>query len=225
MNDVNAAKARKSARWNRDRAGLMATIRGCLDAGNPPAVNLSVPRHSVTTGVLRAIAYDRGLRDRGLPVAFADGSRPPPFPLGALAELPAPGSRPEPVVLVGLSSFRHPDLDYLIDHYLTRNKELNDESSMAASEEQTFRRAVELLSDPALDGGGQVWAFHTGLEPMVVGFYRGVVEVLRRRAGRGLPRRLWVLPHLYALDPVTGAVTPDSPGAKLESYVVEQPWW
>lgn len=214
----------KRERWEKARARLADQVRGVL-AGVPGEVNLSVPRHSITCAVLRRLAFDRALAGRGVPVVYADASKPAPFPVGELSDGPAPPAV-GPIVKLGLASFRHPDLDYLVDRYLIRNRDANAEPTMAAEEEMTCRRTVELLSDPVLRAGGRVWAFHTGLEPMVVGFYRGVGAVLRDRRRRGLPRALVVTPFLYALDSsVTAAIGPDSPGARLDSYIREQPWW
>ena len=215
----------KVGRWQQQRTILARQIHACLTKGTPPDFNLSIPRHSITAPVLRRFAYDEAFRGRSIPVVFQDTSKSEPFPIGCLtANQSAP--KTGEVVKLGLSSFRHPDLEYLIDLYFARNRDLNDESSMAGVEALTCRRAVEMLSDPALRDGGQVWVFHTGLEPMVVGFYRGVVTVLQERKRRGLPRTLVITPWLYALDHSdTKNIGPETPGAKLESYVQADPWW
>ncbi len=211
----------------RRRSELATQIRHCLAEQDPPEVNFSIPKHWVIAPVLRQFVYDPTFRGRTIPVTYRDGSRPvEPFPIGCLA---ATGSPPETsddqIVKLGMSSGRHPDLDYLVDLYLTRNKDLNEESSMAAEEELTFRSTVEQLSEPCLDGGGEIWAFHTGLEPMIVGFYRGVVKVLQSRHRRGLPRTLVVKPWLYFGSSATKDITPDAPGGKLDSYTPEEVWW
>jgi len=210
--------------WDRRRAALAAEVVSCLTKSAPPEINLSIPRHTVTALVLRQFAYDPAYKNRSLPIVFADSSRSMAFPVGCLSAGPtAPADGP--VLRLGLCSDRHPDLDYVIDLYLMRNKDLGDEPNMAGEEALTFRRTVELLSDSAILNGAQIHVFHTGLEPMVVGFYRGVMTVLRERQRQKLPRTLVVTPWLYALPPTKTSIGPQSPGAKLESYVTSPPWW
>ena len=210
--------------WERKRAALADEILSCLTKNAPPAINLSIPRHSVTAPVLRKFAYDPAHKGHSIPIVFADSSRPAPFPVGGLADGPTPP--PDgPVLRLGLCSDRHPDLDYVVDLYLMRNKDLGDEPNMAGEEALTFRRTVELLSDPAVRDGAQIHVFHTGLEPMVVGFYRGVVTMLQERQRQKIPRSLVVAPWLYALAPTKADINPESPGAKLESYTTSTPWW
>jgi hypothetical protein len=117
-------------------------------------------------------------------------------------------------------------MDYLVDLYLMRNRDLGDEPSMAAEEEQTCRRTVELFADPAIRDGCQIHVLHTGLEPMVVGFYRGVTTVLLERQRRHLPRTLVVIPYFYSHgESAKTAISPESPGAKPEFYTPYTPWW
>jgi hypothetical protein len=122
-------------------------------------------------------------------------------------------------------SFRHPELDYLVDLYITRNRELASEAAMADEEALAFDRTVEFFEDPSFDRGGVVYACHTGLEPMVVGFYRGVVQTLRTRVQKGLPRALSVVPLLYGHEKTDPPFSPQSRGALLESYDQIEPWW
>lgn len=205
--------------------------------GSSPAVpvNLSFPRHGTTTPVLREFVYGTKFRGRELPVILKDGSTPHPFPVGRLEET----DEPQPVaaehaIRVGLMSCRHPDLDYLVVRYVTRNKELAAESSLAEAEQLAFERTVELLSDPDAEEGAEIWAYHTGFEPMVLGFYRGVVHVLDHRAAEGLPRCLVVRPFFHKGTVSDGfshqdtegvKFDEDSSGAKHKNYRAEKPWW
>lgn len=210
------------------RSALAAIMRSCLAVGHPPEVNLSLPRHGVTAPVLRQFAYDTDptVRDRTLPVLFSDGSRPPPFPVGRLGGGPPAGTVPRDVeVNLGLGSLRHPEMDYLVALYAARNRDLNEQGNMACEENLAYQRAVELLSDPALAAGGLIRVFHTGLEPMVVGFYRGVVEILCRRRREGRPPTLNVQPYLLREAGTRNSLTPRSPGARIESYSPVDAWW
>jgi len=203
---------------------LAKEILSCLEVGNPREVNLSIPRHATTTPVLRRFVYDSACRGRTLPIVFRDNSHPTPFPLGSLE-----AGEATPLVtanlFVGLMSFRHPELDYLVDLYITRNRELAEQASQADEEALAFTRTTEFFEDPAFDRGCVVYACHTGLEPMVVGFYRGVVHTLQQRSKRGLPRNLAVVPLIFRGNTEEHSFTPASPGARLESYEQIEPWW
>ena len=128
-----------------NRSDLATLIRRCLTEGRPPEVNLSIPRHTVSAPVLRQFVYDPGFHGRAIPIIYRDGSRSAePFPIGCLASDGEPPNHPDDLVVkLGMSSGRHPDMDYLVDLYLTRNKDLNDEPSMAAEEKfGPFTRAL-----------------------------------------------------------------------------------
>lgn len=220
---------RQSGAWVVHRRRLKEEIEACLAAPNPLPVNLSLPKHTATAPVLREFAYDQRYRGRHIPVVFMDGSKPPLFPIGCFYEQARPQALPESKILrVGLMSFRHPQLDYLVDLYITRNCELADEPTMAEEENLAFERTVAALSDPVLEPGGEMEAYHTGLEPMVVGFYRGVVQVLRERQRVGRPRRLLIRPRLYAPKGEMAEARHfdrTSPGADPNSYESCEPWW
>lgn len=204
-------------------------------------LSLARPRHSEIVQMLRRIAYDEALTGESLPIVFRDGSSPPPFPLGRM-ERTEPELDSMPKLIVGLMSFRHPEMDFLVDLYVTRNRELADQLTMADEERVAFERALEAFSDPILKSGGRVVVLHTGLEPMVVGFYRGVLDVLSARDRAGLAPTLAFIPHLYAPqsgrdakrqmdqvvspNPISHArYGPSSPGAILESYRPIRGWW
>ena len=209
-------------RWQRD---LVSQIDSCLAKNVPSEINLGVPRHSTTAPVLRQYAYNQKYKNQSIPIVFADSSRSTAFPIGILSDGPTVPTG-GPVLKLGLCSYRHPDLDYLVDLYLMRNRDFGGESSMAGDEAKTYRRTVEMLSEPAIEAGCQIHVFHTGLESMVVGFYRGVSSVLLNRKREGLSRTLVVTPWLYAVDVSTKTgISPESPGAKPESYITSTPWW
>ena len=67
----------------------------------------------------------------------------------------------------------------------------------AREEELSFLRAHAILSDTAFANGGQLFVYHTGLEPMVVGFYRAVVSVLAERRAAKTRKPLIVRPRFF----------------------------
>lgn len=245
MTDLQPPQRSRSDHRSRERNDLLNLVHSCLTLGTPSAVNLSVPKHFITAPVLRRAVFNADYRGKSLPVVFTDGSRPPAFPVGCLSKEGAPADEAKAALLgrhgsvlkVGTQSMRHPDLDYLIDLYVTRNTELAREDATTADVEQVaFDSSVRFFSDAALDDCSEIWVYHTGFEPMIVGFYRGLVKSIevRRLAGK---KRLIVRPWLY--EPIRGAqsndagdddeetprYSPDSPGAKLESYNPYEPWY
>lgn len=211
------------ARWERAKVRLVNEMRQCVERGNPAKVNLSVPKHAVIALSLWEMAHDQALSGKTLPIVFSDGSVPALFPLGALIKRKTPEGSPL-FARVGLMSFRHPELDYLVDLYVCRNLELAKSASMAAEEALSFERTVATFDVKDIEEGGIVEVFHTGLEPMVAGFYRGVVEVLRRRRARSLPKPLIFRPLVYPTKGDTTALTPASPGAQRDNYVALPDW-
>lgn len=211
------------------REALRSQVESCLLTGRPHEVNLQIPRHAVITPVLRWLVYEARFAGKLLPVVFTDGSHPKPFPAGVLRwppSLPLKGddAHATRVLKLGLMSMRHPDLDYLVDMYVCRNNELSrDDVADADKESLAFSRAQALLADSAFERGGEIWAFHTGFEPMIVGFYRAVVSVtLARRAKRLSP--LIVRPWILRRFGQTKHYSPESRGAKLGSYQQLSGW-
>lgn len=209
------------AGWQHMRTKLLAEMKAALLASPSGFVNLSKPKHAVTTPCLWEVAYDSAFSGKHLDVRWSDGSSTR-FPCGVLAATPET-SAPKVRLRLGLMSFRHPELDYLVDLYACRNRELAILKSMAAEEEYSFSRAREILLDPALQEA-VVEVYHTGLEPMVVGFYRGVISSLAERKTRGLPRNLLVQPMFYAGAPEREELTPNSPGADPNRYIRSKVW-
>jgi hypothetical protein len=204
---------------------LLHDMEWCLRERKPAAVNLSVPRHAAITRALRKLVYD-DVKYEGmeLPIVFKDGSQPPAFPVGCLAELKPYDAPQHRIIYAGLMSMRHPEMDYLVDLYVTRNQELAKEATMADEEALAFERTVALLDITEFDDGAEVRVLHTGLEPMVVGFYRGVVEILRRREKRKL-RNLVIRSMFYMREQSSPPFDAGSPGADLSNYDGNLLWW
>lgn len=212
--------------WDYQRARLRSRIEACLHAPDSPPINLSIPKHGVIAPVLRSLAYDEKYSGKSVPIVFRDGSRPAPFPIGVLSLVEEAPPREElPIIRLGLISFRHPDMDYLVDLYLVANKHIDRHSSGAEIEQYAFHVTVETLGDMQVAEGAAILVYHTGLEPAVIGFYRGVVEVLRARINKGVPRRLVVVPCLFEGEKTAKSITASCAGAKANSFVECEPWW
>lgn len=186
-------------------------------------INMSAANHATITLALHRATYHLQAVESFVPLVFLDGSKPSPFPLGGLGA--AAASNPAKTQLrIGLMSFRHPEMDYLVDCYVTRNRELALLSTMAEEEELAHSRALQLLQDVSDKTECDLLVYHTGLEPMVVGFYRAVVEVLRERRRRGEPRTFQVCPHFFATKPTRSNLSPASPGAQHTNYLPGPRW-
>ncbi|NER93994.1 MAG: hypothetical protein F6J86_09160 [Symploca sp. SIO1B1] len=217
--------------WTRRQRALEKEIKKGFESSPSRPTNLTQFDHIAITLALRSFVYDTNYQDKEIPVIFMDDSVPPPFPIGCLP----PGELVHsiqglPLVRLGLMSCRHPELDYLVDLYVTQNRQINQEASMADQEELSSQRMVEMLSDPALDNGGIIELYHTGLEPMVVGCYRGIVHLLKKRIALGMSRSLVFCPMFY--NPQKDEKNENnkgfsrlSPGAKFESYVGSEAWF
>ena len=137
--------------------------------------------HSVVFNPLNSSEGNESVRS-----AFADGTESRPFPIGCLT--PSPPPHPStPVVRIGLNSGRHPEMDQFVDLYLFRNAEISDLRTIAEQEQYAFQKGKEFLQNPRWRGGGIVQMYQTGLEPLIVGFYRAVVIVSLNRKKNGLP--------------------------------------
>lgn len=210
--------------WLRARDNLLQDIAPCLRNPGARRVNLSVPKHTAIVLALHSLVYDGSKNIRLLPVTFNDGSQPPPFPLPGWEQRALPAAEPGRTFRVGLMSMRHPELDYLVDLYVCRNISLARCETMAEEELEACSRSIELLLDPALKDGDTIEVFHTGLEPMVVGFYRGVVSVLYHFAKIGKGTRFTIRPRLFAVKGTREDLSPQSPGARPENYVPAPVW-
>lgn len=212
-------------RWKQREKELVTLIRTCLTAEKPFPVNLSTPRHTAIAPALRRLAYDQRYRDRSFPVVYTDGSTPLPFPVGVLDRATKPTARELPKLILGLTSFRHTDMDFLVDLFLLTNRELDTKGTIADEERQACKAALDLFTDPTLRDGVLIYVLHTGLEPVVVGFYRAVIQALLYRKRMNFPRRFVVTPCIFMGDQHSGPYTAKSPGADMKNYAKGKSWW
>ena len=210
--------------WEARTDFLVRAVMAALNGKASVPVNLTAENHAVIEMALHRVCYEPSSTRGEIPLLFMDGSRLERFPIENLrAAGPAANVPSTPAVKIGLMSFRHPEMDYLVEYYLCRNRELALQASMADEEAHAFQRAREFLNDPQFEKGGRVEVYHTGLEPMVVGFYRAVIEVLALRHSKHMPN-LTIYPKLFTQASAGGHITPKSAGAQAEDYLEEAPW-
>jgi hypothetical protein len=162
---------------------LVAAMHSCVEKRQ--RVNLSVPPHRETTEALHRLVYELG--DQAiLPIEYDDSLSSEPFPVRGLRLPAAPLTwREDQAVHIGTLTYRHVEYDDYVDLYLIRDRETRNLNS-AGIESLACKRMLEILSDPLLATEAYVAVYQTGLEPLVVGVYRAVVEDLQRRRREGL---------------------------------------
>lgn len=181
---------------------LVAEMRVCL--AEKRAVNLSNPPHTEITEALHRFVYDESDEPAELDVIYNDTpieKKRAPFPVRALSSPPArPDWRREKVqatmVNIGTLSFRHVAYDDYVDFYLMRDRETRTMTSLDI-QDVACSRMGQILDDPAFADESYITLYQTGLEPLVVGVYRAVVQHLRKRRANGLPP-LFIRPVYYA---------------------------
>lgn len=211
--------------WSRGAAKFVSLVRAAIAEGG--VVHVGNIRHSAIALALRELCYDNTLRNRSVRFRFRDGSTSQPFTFGKLATQSHGPAEPLEVLRVALMSYRHPEMDFFVDLYAFRNRELALERTAADEEEMAFSRAQEILSPLGESENLRVEVFHTGLEAMVIGFYRAVSELLATRQGRTSRSNLVFATRLYVdLGETTSEFfTPDSPGARPENYMTVAVWF
>lgn len=184
-------------------------FRGRIEQALPTgeSVNMNNQNHVVITkGLAEFILFSREHPPGHIRVVYGDGSQAPTFPLRCLH--PADPQREELVVPFSLMSMRHLLLDPCVVRNWLRNREIDQDSTLARSDRYCYQHAVaefrSLHSTVADDQRLCVHLYHTGYEPAVVGVYRAAVESIRDEGDW-----LRIIPHFF-VDPgfVTGPSWP-----------------
>lgn len=145
-------------------------------------VNFSNQPHSVIADALNEFVYknDPDEPEKHIRVIYMDGSEAEPFPLRCLAtplKYPEPGMELTPLK-TSLISMRHLKMDERVDFAWFRNRMVSVARPFAETDAYCTERTMELL-DGITDEGLYIHLYQTGLETAVVGFYRGLVKVLK----------------------------------------------
>ena len=165
-----------AVRWE----GQLASAR---DGSGSPIVPSGVSNRVLTEGLRRFVAADGDRAPVHARVVYRDGSEPPAgFPLGALRF----GEKvPEewPALQAELISLRHPEMDPLVDLAWFRNRDVSVVRPAAETEALAYEATRRQLRDLSARGPVTIYMHQTGLEPAVVGFYRGLVDHLCEAPG------------------------------------------
>ena len=79
---------------------------------------------------------------------------------------------------MALMSMRHFELDPEIDFCWFRNREVSKTRTLAETDQFCYAATVDQIDQGMEQGELHIQMYHTGFEPAVIGFYRGVVHKL-----------------------------------------------
>jgi len=170
-------------------------IQKALDNGGE--VNFSNQPHYVIADALNEFVYNDGPDEpeKTIRVVYMDGSEAEPFPLRCLTRpTDLDSSEDVPALKASLISMRHLKMDEKVHFAWFRNSKVSVSRSFAETDAYCTERTIELLSEME-NKEFHLDLYQTGLETAVIGFYRGLVRVLkeRRKAPKAPP--LCVVPY------------------------------
>ena len=178
---------------------LRAQIRQALQSGEPVGFGNQAP-HDVITEVLHeyvfmpeAITYPRA----EMRVIYADGSEAHSFPMFTLPRSDGNPNNSLPPLRVALMSMRHFELDRDIDFCWFRNRDVSRTRTLSETDEFCYQSTIDQLGDFMKSGMHVMHLYHTGFEPAVIGFYRGLVKTLCELSSKGIRTELMVVPFYY----------------------------
>jgi hypothetical protein len=185
-----------------DRSGgilevLIGKIHAAVEQGG--AVNFSSLPHNAIAEALHTCVYQRqpGQDEKSVRVVYADGSEAAPLPLYCLAPAPDASEHQETLVIkAALISMRHPEMDQLVDFAWFRNRKVSAPRPAAEIDEYCASETTAMLARSP-ERRVELHLYQTGLEPAVVGFYRGLVRVLSGSRADCLQPQLRVKPFYY----------------------------
>lgn len=189
--DLHEVEAFESNYKQRQVRKLSHAILQTIKSGYP--ANFSNRPNDVITEVLHRFIYvppDQPMTPTEIRIVYADGSEGQPFPIQCLRQGTQAKDGVDPLRAV-LMSMRHLDLDRVVDLAWFRNRRVSKTRTQAETDEYCYQTTLDLLDAALKEGPLLLHMYHTGFEPAVIGFYRGVVEVLCSG------EMLSVLPYYY----------------------------
>lgn len=197
---VGASERFDQEHKKRMAANLRNQIRDALQNGEPVTFG-NQASHDVITEVLNEFVFvPQGETPRPikLRVAYADGSEATPFLLFCLKPITPTNEEDKLIPLrVALMSMRHLELDPEIDFCWFRNRDVSRTRTLAETDQFCFETTLGQLRDSLDIGDLVIQLYHTGFEPAVLGFYRGVVETLLNQRTGQAKSNLVIKPYYY----------------------------
>lgn len=176
---------------------LRARIEKALSTGCE--VNFSNQPHFIISEVLNGYVYqtEKGEKTASVRVVYLDGSEAEAIPLRCLSKplMPESIDTHHPPLQAALVSMRHLELDEQVDFAWFRNRKVSASLTCADTDAYCTAETIAMLRNHS--GILNLHLYQTGLEPAVVGFYRGLIRVLLdRKQIHGAPL-LRVIPRYY----------------------------
>jgi hypothetical protein len=159
---------------------LRKQIHEALVADEPVTFGNQAP-HDVITQVLHEFVFvspEMSKQPAKMRVAYADGSEAELFPLFCLPRTIEAIPEIANPLRVALLSMRHLELDPEIDFCWFRNREVSRTRTLAETDQFCFDTTLTQIDDCLKLGDLGIHLYHTGFEPAVLGFYRGIVYKL-----------------------------------------------
>jgi hypothetical protein len=183
-------------------AGILRNqILAALETGEPVTFGNQAP-HDVITEILNEFVFvpaGETVRQLDIRIAYADGSEANAFPLFCLSRIET-SQQPDSLISplrVALMSMRHLELDPEIDFCWFRNREVSRTRTLAETDQFCFAATIDQLRDSLALGNFLIHIYHTGFEPAVLGFYRGLVQTLMALKTKPNSPALSVVPFYY----------------------------
>jgi hypothetical protein len=185
-NDEQGQKA-VAARWE---SQLMAAFTSSIDYVVPSGVN----NRALTEGLRRFVDKKEEREAVEVRIIYRDGSEAQRFPLGSLKFI-----RGLPInvksLRVTLLSLRLPEMDPRVDLAWLRNCDISRVRPQAQTDALVYEISRKQFKELTAYGPRVIWLYQTGLEPMIVGFYRALVHHLLEHPGS-----IAVSPRYYRLN-------------------------
>lgn len=178
---------------------LRKQIQDALKSGEPVSFGNQAP-HDVITEVLHEFVFvppKETIKPVNLRIMYADGSEAEPFPLTCLPLLAGEQTDKADPLRVALMSMRHLEMDPDTDFCWFRNREVSRTRTLSETDQFCFDTTLTQLKDSLKIGDLALHLFHTGFEPAIIGFYRGVVCTLLNIQGKVGSSVLSVTPFYF----------------------------
>ncbi len=179
---------------------LINQIKDALKTNEPVSFGNQAPHDVITEALSHFVFVPDGerLKQTSLRIAYSDGSEAIPFPVFCLPRKPDETNPAKSNYLkVALMSMRHFELDPEIDLCWLRNREVSRTRTLAETDQFCYQITREQLRDSLKLGDLNMILYHTGFEPAVIGFYRGLVEQMLELRNKKSRANLKVIPCYF----------------------------
>jgi|SRR5947209_3227176 hypothetical protein len=180
---------------NNLRTGLREQLQCAVQAvraGRKGEVDVSNQSHNIIVETLHDFVYSEYIQDTpplNIDIIYSDRSRSKDFPLHCLPQrslTPQSALQKAPSLRASLISMRHLEMDTLVDMAWLLNRDIADAlkrgeagKKLATVEMFSYQQTLQQLQTLLIGGSMKILLFQTGFQPVVIGFYRALIEVLR----------------------------------------------